>query len=169
MKRLGTAAVAAAALSACAVNFPQNAEEFRRYVPGARFGTVETFEVNRAFNEVGQTFRRKAAECLNVTVRSESRSQTSYHVVTTVYRPTVRLSKQRAELHVQRDHTTGVVYPGKVPSGGPYLMVVDAYPVGAARTRIEMFRPTVGNKALIDAIRGWATGDNLGCPDLTKP
>jgi hypothetical protein len=31
-----------------------------------------------------------------------------------------------------------------------------------------MFAPSMGHDVLISAIKGWATGKNVGCPDLTK-
>jgi hypothetical protein len=169
MKRLFSAALLASALAGCAVNFPQNAEEYRRAVPGAMFGKSETLEVNRPFRQVASTFQRKAPECLNIAVRMTERSTTSYHVVETVYKPTVLLGKERAELHVQIEYKKGVIVPGKVPEGGNYLLVADAYPLaGGSRTRFQWFGPSRGHDTLIRAVKGWATGENLGCPDLTK-
>jgi hypothetical protein len=168
MKRM-SAVVLAGALAGCAVNFPQTAEEFRHAAPGATFGKTETLEVNRPFRLVAQTFQRKAPECLNIAVRMTERSQTSAHVVESVYRPTVRVGKERAELHVQIDYRKGVIVPGKVPPGGSYLLVADAYPLeGGKRTRFQWFGPSMGHDTLIRAVKGWATGENLGCPDLTK-
>jgi hypothetical protein len=56
----------------------------------------------------------------------------------------------------------------KEPEGGYYLLVADAYPIDAKRSRIEIFGPSKGHDVLTRAIMGWATGKNLGCPDLTK-
>lgn len=168
MKSIAVAALAAAALAGCAVNFPQTAEEYRQAVPGATFGKTETLEVNRPFSQVASTFQRKAPECLNIAVRMTERSTTSYHVVETVYKPTVLLSKKRAELHVQIEYKKGVIVPGKVPEGGNYLLVADAYPLANNRTRLQWFGPARGHDTLIRAVKGWASGENLGCPDLTK-
>ena len=77
MNRIGACAVAIAFLSlaACAP-MPQTAEEFRKAVPGAAFAKTETYEVNRPMKAVAATFRRKAPVCLNVAVRTVSRSST---------------------------------------------------------------------------------------------
>ena len=158
----------AAGIAGCAINFPQTAEEYRKAVPGAMFGKTESIEVNRPFRQGASTFQRKAPECLNIAVRMTERSSTSYHVVETVYKPTVLLGKGRAELHVQMEHKKGVIYPGKVPEGGTYLLVADAYPLPGNRTKLEWFGPSRGHDTLIRAVKGWATGENLGCPDLTK-
>ncbi|HEY9531833.1 MAG TPA: hypothetical protein VIQ55_10595 [Burkholderiales bacterium] len=156
------------ALAGCAINFPQTAEEFRKAAPEATFGKTETIEVNRPFRQVASTFQRKAPECLNIAVRMTERSTTSYHVVESVYKPTVLVGKERAELHVQLDYKKGVIVPGKVPEGGTYLLVADAYPLSGNRTKLQWFGPSRGHDTLIRAVKGWATGENLGCPDLTK-
>ena len=51
---------------------------------------------------------------------------------------------------------------------GCFLLVADAYPVDKNRTRVQMFSPSIGYDVLIRAIKGWASGENLGCPDMTK-
>jgi hypothetical protein len=155
-------------LSGCVTSHPQTAEEFRKAVPGAFMAKVETFEVNRPFRDVARTFQKKAPECLNLRIKTTERSSTSYHVVVTAYKPTVRVSAQRAELHVQQHHEAGVMNVTKEPEGGYYLLVTDAYPLDKNRTRIDMFAPSMGHDVLISAIKGWATGKNVGCPDLTK-
>ena len=86
----------------------------------------------------------------------------------TAYKPTVRVSAQRAELHLQQHHEKGVMNVTQEPEGGYYLLVADAYPLAKNRSRIEIFGPSMGHDVLINAIKGWATGKNIGCPDLTK-
>lgn len=154
--------------SGCVTSHPQNAEEFRVAVPGAFMAMTETVEVNRSFSDVAGTFRKKAPECLNVKVEMTEQSATSYHVVVTAYKPTVVVSDQRAELHVQQHHEKGVLNVTKEPEGGYYLLVADAYPIENDRTRLELFGPSRGYDVLIRAVKGWASGENLGCPDLTK-
>ncbi len=43
---------------------PQNAEEFRKAAPGATFGKVDTYEVNRPMREVAAAFRRTGWQVL---------------------------------------------------------------------------------------------------------
>jgi hypothetical protein len=165
-------------LTACVTSHPQNAEEFRAAVPGAFMAMTETVEVNRSFSDVAATFRKKAPECLSVKVemteRSSTsyemteRSSTSYHVVVTAYKPTVVVNNERAELHVQQTHEKGVLNVTEVPDGGYYLLVADAYPIDNSHTRLELFGPSRGYDVLIRAVKGWASGENLGCPDMTK-
>jgi hypothetical protein len=159
---------AALALSACVTSHPQTAQEFREAVPGAFMGEVETFEVERPFTDVAETFQSKAPQCLSGRVRTTSQTNTSYQVIVSAYTPTAHVSPERAEIHLQQHHEQGVLNVTKEPDGGYYLLVTDAYPVDAGRTRVEMFRPSMGYKPIIQAIKGWASGDNMGCPDLTK-
>ena len=158
---------AAALLAACATH-PQNAEEFRQYVPTATFGKVQTFEAKRPFRDVAKTFQAKAPECLNVAVRTVETSSTSSINVLTTYKPTVVVNDKRAELHVQRTLKGNVIVPGKPPEGGDYFLVADATPLDRNRTRIDIYSPSMGATTLVRAVTGWATGENVGCPDMTK-
>lgn len=150
------------------VSHPQTAEEFRVAVPGAFMGKVETFEVDRSFSTISNTMKRKAPECLDVTIKTTSQTTTSYQVIVTNYNPTVIVTDQRAELHLQQVHEQGVMNVSKVPENGYYLLVMDATPISGNKTRIDMYRPSIGFDVLIKALKGWSTGDNVGCPDLTK-
>ena len=167
--RLGAWCAGVAALAGCAVNFPQNAQEFREQIPGATFGQKQTFEAKRPYRDVAKTFQAKAPECLNVSVRTVSQTSTSYQNILTTYKPTVVVGAQKAELHLQRHYQGGgVIIPGKEPEGGLYMVVADATALDRSRTRIEIYAPTHGADAVIKAITGWATGENVGCPDMTK-
>jgi hypothetical protein len=155
-------------LSGCVMHHPQTAQEFREALPGAFMGKLETFEVNRPFSEVAQTFQKKGPECLDVTIKSVSQTNMSHQVIITDYNPTVLVSEEKAELHVQFHHEAGVMNVTKEPQGGYYLIVTDAFPLDKNRTRVEMYRPSMGHGVMVKAIKGWATGENVGCPDLTK-
>ena len=159
--------VLCALLAGCAQQ-PQTAQEFREAIPGAFMGKVRTFEAKRPLRDVAKTFQARAPECLNVSVRSVSQSSTSYQNILTVYKATVVNNPQKAELHLQRDFKSGVLVPGKVPPGGLYYVVADATPIDKSRTRIDIYGPSAGTDTLVRAITGWATGENLGCPDMTK-
>ena len=147
---------------------PQNAEEFRKAVPGAFMAKTESYEVNRPVKAVTSAFQRRAPECLKVSVRTVSQTSTSYQNILTEYTPTVVVTDQRTELHLQQHHKTGVVYPSKPPEGGPYIIVADAYPAGPNRTRIQLYGPSKGYDVVYRAIQGWASGESTGCPDMTK-
>jgi hypothetical protein len=92
----------------------------------------------------------------------------SYQVIVTDYKPTVHVSAARAELHLQQHHKQGVLNVTEEPDGGYFLLVADAYPIADGQTQVDLYRPSMGYKVLLQAIRNWSTGDNIGCPDLTK-
>lgn len=155
-------------VTGCAIHHPQNAEEFRKAAPGATFGSQESFEVNRSLSAVSRTFKKMAPKCLHVRVKSESSGYMHYQVIVTDYNPTVIVGKNRTELHLQQDHIQGVMNVSEKPKGGYYLIVTDAIAAGKNKTRIDMYAPSMGYDHVVEAIKGWATGKNVGCPDLTK-
>jgi hypothetical protein len=161
-------AAGALMLGACAVQHPQNAEEFRQFVPTSSFAKVQSFEANRPFRDVAKTFQAKAPECLNVAVRTRETSATSSINVLTTYKPTVVVTEKRAEVHVQRSLKGNVIVPGTPPAGGDYFIVADATPLDRNRTRVDIYAPKMGSTTIVRAITGWATGENVGCPDMTK-
>jgi len=163
MRRSITVA-ASALLAACSINYPQTAEEFRQQIPGATFGKVQTIEAKRSFRDVTRTFQAKAPECLNVAVRTVERGGAH----TRTLKPTVLATEKKTELHIQQSYTGNVITPGKVPEGGLYYIVADATPIDRGRTRVDIYGPSMGADTLVRAIRNWATGENVGCPDLTK-
>jgi len=155
-------------ITGCVTSHPQNAIEFRAAVPGAFMATVEKYDVPQPFNKVAKRFEKMAPKCLNTTIKTVSQSATSYQVIVTEYKPTVIVGKDHAELHVQQHHAQGVMNITPEPAGGYYLMVFDATKVDNNTTRIEYYGPSMGYESMIKAVKGWASGKNVGCPDLTK-
>lgn len=129
---------------------------------------MESYEINRPFEEVAKTFKKMAPECLDVTIKTTSQTNMSYQVIVSNYNPTVIVSDQAAELHVQFIHESGVMKVSEMPESGYYLMVVDALPINNNSTRIDYYGPSKGYDSIRNTIKGWATGDNAGCPDMTK-
>jgi len=164
------ALILAAAISGCGT-MPKNADEFRLMAPRSSMIKFEQFEVDRPFHQVARTFRQRADTCLKVRVTTNSSGGYQSHPMTfkEEYLPTTRVTRQRAELHVQSHiEGTNLIKVHKEPEGGYYLLVADAFPVGRNRTRIDLYRPAIGHSVLSQSVRNWATGENLGCPDLTK-
>lgn len=152
----------------CAGHMPQTADEFRQGAPTAFMGELETYDVNRSVEDIGKTFKKYAPKCLDVRMQTTSQTYKSYQVIVSKYTPTVIVDKDRAELHLQEKHEKGVMAVYKEPEAGHYIMVVDATAIGRNKSRIDFYRPAVGNKTIIQAIKNWIKGENLGCPDMTK-
>jgi len=155
-------------ISGCAGKMPQTAEEFRKVLPDAFMGKKEEFEVDRAYMDIAKTFQTMAPRCLDVKIKTTSQTYQSYQVIVAQYNPTVIVTKDKAELHVQKRHESGVMAVYKEPEKGHYLIVADVTPLGKNRSKIVMYRPSIGHDVMVKAIKGWATGKNIGCPDLTQ-
>jgi hypothetical protein len=151
---------------------PKNAEEYRQATrDGSRYGlaTVDAFEVERPFREVSSTLQRKSDECLKVAVNwSATNSYGNTRSGVHKYKPTFVNGSNKAELHIQRTRSGGGDIDVNAPPGGFYHAVLDATPVGKARTKVEIYTQSKDDDLLRRALRGWAQGSNLGCPDLTK-
>jgi hypothetical protein len=162
--------LAAASIAGCVAGgkMPMTAEEFRKMAPGAFLVKTESYEVNRSLKQVAAAFQKRAPECLTQRIRMSERSATHSLLVVTSYKPTVVVGSERAELHLQQRHDQGVVKVYDEPPDGRYIIVADAYPVSGNRTRIELIGPSKGYDVVYRAINGWATGENMGCPDMTK-
>lgn len=174
-KQRGLPLIAVAFLLVGCGTMPQNAEEYRQQmVQGKRAGlgmlgvSVDTFEVARPFQEVSSTLQKKARECLARTIKWTATSAQYFNTRSGVdtFKPTFIAKSNRAELHVQLKRSA--VHEVGAPPDGSYHMVLDATPLAAKRTRIDMYMNSIDDSLLGKALRGWVQGDNLGCPDLTK-
>jgi hypothetical protein len=154
-------------LSACS-GLSQTADEFRAKAPISPVLTVDTYKVDRAFKDVAATFQAMAPKCLYVRVRTQSTGYQSNSITVAKYTPTVLVSEKKAELHLQRHNEKGAIAVYKEPEKGFFVMVVDAIPIGAKRTKILVYRSKFVQKGLINAIKGWASGENVGCPDFSQ-
>lgn len=150
------------------VSVPQTAEEFRRVVDGSSFAKVEVFEVQRPARDIMATFQQRAPECLDVTVHAVSHPINDHSSVIE-YRSRVLPGTDHSELHLQQLHKTNVIHLGTPPEGGAFVVVVDVHATSADRARLQIHGPAVGFEGIYRAVRGWATGKDLRCPDLTRP
>lgn len=136
------------------------------------FSEKEVFEVKRPIEEVAEVFKKKANECLKQTITFTSRDSTAglttTHREVRLYTPRVVVSKQRTRLTLQSKTIEGSTELGDIPPDGWYMMVADAYPVSKNVTRIESYIQWPDLRAPFKAVKHWASGTNMGCPDLTK-
>ena len=156
--------------SGCSMHQPQSAEEFRQMLPGSMFGKHETFEVNRSLAKVTSSFKKRAGKCLNMVVERTTTNQYGQVMgrINTTYTPTVRAGKKKTELIVQQLPEGNVILLGEIPKKGMYFFVADAVKAGKKKTKIDFYRGSIGSDTLARAVKNWATGKNMGCPDLTQ-
>ena len=160
------------ALGGCAMlQPPPTAEAFRREASAALLPRTGTLEVRRPLREIADAFRKKAPECLDLTATATVKTITDYQEIirtyVTTYRPTVLESAQRVELHVQW-RTQGEIHLSPPPARGAYRLIVDAYPLEGDRARLQWFAPSAADDFLVHAVQGWATGEDMQCPDFTR-
>jgi hypothetical protein len=159
------------ALSGCASFMqPQNAEEFRTRVPESY---IERVDIQRPYVAVANTIKKKAPECLDIAVRKEGTEYNGPYSFkkkwTTRYVSTIRVSSTKAELNLQFD-----VIPRpkpdlqNTPPEGLYIMSITVTPVNKDTTRLVIYGGTHQWKTIPQAVKNWATGTNMGCPDLSS-
>ncbi|MGH2393487.1 MAG: hypothetical protein ACRDGH_08340 [Candidatus Limnocylindria bacterium] len=161
------AGMAGLILTGC-VKMPQSREEFRAAVSqGAFSAKAETFVVNRNFTQTVTHLKAKTDACLNREVK-RSMVQGLYQEHTrSIYRSSVQTrATNRAEFTMQVTHSPRGV-GADAPPGGFYLMVADIEAVSPDNLRINLYRPTLGHGAAVDAVRSWISGRNDACPSLS--
>lgn len=168
----GVLVVSGLMLSGCSMKYPMNADEFRQMLPGSMFGEVEKYEVKQPIGKIARTFKAKGNTCLNKTVRIESCVGTGYggvscSVTTIHYTPTVKVSANRVELHVQQKSDNFITL-GQIPQDGIYSLVADVTAISKNKSRVEVYSGSFGSDTVKKAIRAWSSGNGRGCPDLTQ-
>jgi hypothetical protein len=143
---------------------PQTADEYRRAASGSMVLAVERFEVHRAYNRVANTLEIMLAMCFEADARGDLSHDRDSQPADRQWHPTVIVADAKTEMHVQGVKEQGLAYWGQQPQGGPYVLVLDAFPAGVDKTQIVMYRPRVGYGALISTVKGWVTGEKQACP-----
>jgi len=170
MKVYRTIVLAAAAnLGGCALVFgptPQNASDFRHLVEKNGAGvTQDTYQVNAPFAKVADRVRKKSAECLAQTLtecRGSKCDGTQY-----TFNPRFSNRRNSAELTVQVKVSDGVTFNGAPPKGGLFVAVADLTRKGPEKTQVAMYGLSMGMyKYIPKAVKHWADGSNLGCPNF---
>jgi len=95
---------------------------------------------------------------------TEHQPGVSFMVVTDSYKPTVHVSPSGAELQLQVNERGNIIHVTREPEGGSYLMIADARPASAAKTRIDLYRFPIGHAELAQAVRDWSSGTSVTCP-----
>ncbi len=154
---------AVVALSGC-VPVPMNPTEFRAAV-NTEGRNIDKFEVNRPFADVIRTFQKMTPECLNYSVTTtEKRGLIGGRTTSDTWawvKGTLSVSQTRMELRIQRKIKDQV---GTYPDDGMYYLVADARPVGAGKTKMAIYYWD-DVAAAARAMKGWASGGEMGCPD----
>lgn len=150
---------------------PKNTAEFRNMgKEGKMFVSNETLTVKRPYSQVVETFRQRAPACLNLTINSGRRQGGGVFTETRVWKANVSANSKQMECVLQSKITGGNTYEvyDYPNSDGHYFFLVDAYPVDSGTTRIVITTAPGLSDSLPLAVKNWAKGDNMGCPDFTQ-
>jgi hypothetical protein len=151
-------------LAGCAA-VPMTSSEFRESVKQDG-RNIDSMTVNRSLGDVTRTFQKMSKDCLNFSIGTETRRRdliggSTHTDVWGLAKGTVVASPKHTELRFQRKIKDQV---GTYPEDGMYFLVADVTPEGADKTNVKLYyRDSVKDAAT--AIKGWATGNMLGCPD----
>lgn len=163
---------AVATLAGCAFGpTPQTPKEFREGVAKGGLGTShETYQVNAPYTKVAKRVMKKGAECLNKVITIQSCVNNSCSNTDYIFRPSFKSARRNSELSVQvkfkPDHSWYV--GGPPPKGGMFVAVADISPAGSNKTKVAVYGMSMGMyKYIPKAVKHWADGSNLGCPDFT--
>lgn len=155
-------------LSGCAaLVLPQNPDEFRARMPESY---QERHHIKRPYRVAADVLAKKARECLNVSFRHEYTEYNGPYRIkrqTTVkYKSTMREAGGKTVLAVQYTNIPKQILPfQKEPPDGMYVVVADLYPRG---NETQLVISGIDSGGIQKAIKNWAAGTNMGCPDLTQ-
>ncbi len=149
----------------------KTADELRDNVKNkATFSSREVFEVKKPYRQVSDTLRKKWLECLDSTATgSIHRGGNTFGTQTNIYKPKAAVTEQRTELTLQHKVTgTGITQLGGPPPEGFFIIVTDVYPADKNTSRVDVQKHMPGYEGVMKAVRNWAEGTNMGCPDLAQ-
>ena len=149
---------------------PKTADQLRDNVKrNAAFSSREVFDVKKPYHQVSGTLKKKWLECLDSTATgSMYRGKGLVAVQTNVYKPKVAVTARRTELTLQHKVTGGSKQLGSPPPDGFFIIVTDVYSANTNTSRVDVQKHTLGYAGVMKAIRHWAEGTNMGCPDLAQ-
>lgn len=162
-------------VSGCAVApTPQNAKEYRTGVIKGGYGTaIDSYTVNRSYSRVIRTITAKSKTCLRKKLTKEYcttsvSGSTNCYTDSFSYKPTFVKGRNKSELHIQMKQTNAHFLGGEPPKGGMYIAVIDIFKAGKNKTKIKVYSPKKFFLSVPKAVKHWAKGSNLGCPDFTQ-
>lgn len=150
-----------------AFDVPQSRAEFVSAVQsGARGVRMETFTIDRPFDEVYRALEARCNPCLDVTVNRSGMVGGTMEVTSADYNPTLkRMSGDRAEFSLQVVHRPRAI--GEVtPAGGLFIMAADVKKAGARATEVTLYRPSMGFKDITRSFMSWVDGKSKDCPKI---
>src|SRR5258706_13342275 len=157
-----------AVLRFCCASQSKPADQLRDNVKrNVTFSIRKLFGVKNPYRRVSDTLRKKWLECLDSTATgSIHRGGNTLGTLTNIYKPKVAVTDRRTELTLQHKQTgAGVTQLGGPPPEGFFIIVTDVYPADKNTSRVDVQKHMPGYAGVMKAIRNWAEGTSMACPD----
>ncbi|HEU0186746.1 MAG TPA: hypothetical protein VFR06_02510 [Gallionellaceae bacterium] len=176
MKKAVILGVAPLLLTACISTYaPQSAQEFRQAGSESKGNyKKESLTVNRSASDIANTLRDRLKPCLNE--RRVDRTacarvngvETGCSTTSLNYSATLNTSGKGAEFMVRGAPSGGhMVEITKRPDGGYHLVIADVTPIDKTHSKVDLYYFT-RTPTLVADVKGWVTGADLTCQDLSK-
>jgi len=167
--RVAILAVLILLCAGCTMDALMSAQNWREYIGEGGMMTKKTvIVVDRSYADIGKAWAERSNSCINNKQVISTGGGARTVNVNRSYKATSVFSKQRAELHMQeKQFGAGVVNVVKEPPDGHFFFVADAIPLASNKSRVVMYHAS-NRDLFVTAITNWATGKNMGCPDLTQ-
>lgn len=164
-----------ALVSACVIgDYPKTPDEYRSAMQqrantmGVR---VENFVIPRPILPSAQFVKKKSEECLRHTIRVTSSTSsggmmTSYSDNLVKYEPKAEISATKASVYLTETYMN---LKGETIQGPYFTYLMDFKPLAGNKTKVDLYytwgepRPTI-----VKAVKAWASGTDVGCPNLAK-
>lgn len=130
--------------------------------------------INRSYSSVKRTFEKMTPRCLNMRIEYHTSNAKYGRSGTDIFTPKIIRKSNKMTMTLQqrmwidKDEWNGYVKDGLVDKDGIYVYVVDIEPVNAKQTKVTTYERTWYRppSEVFEAIDGWITGEQVGCPSL---
>lgn len=160
-----TLAIGAALLTAGCMEGPQNADDFKSAASRSSFAKSTTITIPRSIGAVNASLSTGARKCLNRSVTTRSSTPGTYgpvvSVITTKYTTDFQASGSAGEMSMYRE----IVGKSFLPQPKGVAYVVESRSNGGS-TNLTIYGGKWGYKSIDNAVKQWAKGGTIVCPDL---
>jgi len=141
-----------------------SAQKYREWIgEGSAWAKKTVITVDRSHAEIGKNWAERSDACID-----NSKLYSGRYNANIFFKTKTLISKQKAELHLQQKiYAHRLTHSDKEPEDGFYAFVADAIVLTPNKSRIEI-NYKLGDEQIAAAVSNWATGKNMGCPDLTQ-
>lgn len=155
-RAIAIAAVSAAVLASCTMEYPKTRGEFTGNSKIAK----TAYTVPRSLDAVVASLGKQAERCVNKEIVEHRMSGASLSTSRDVYMMTVeKKSARRGEL-TYRQASNNMAFQ---PKGGFFMFAADLEAQGAKSTKVTLYHSPYMQGTLINAVTEWSKGNDQAC------